>query len=142
MRMTQIGFLVLSVFLSACGQTPNQASAKVGTRATTTKATPQATQELHAGAASYNDGDFRAAQQHFEQAAKLDPAYKYTQLFLAVALNAEYRPGDASPSNIAFAQSAISSYKNYLAIDPQNELAFGLVANLYRFLGEKELQRA
>jgi len=142
MRMTQIGFLVLSVFLSACGQTPNQTTAKVSTPTVTTKATPQATLELRAGAASYNDGDFKAAQQHFEQAAKLDPAYKYTQLFLAVALNAEYRPGDASPSNIAFAQSAISSYKNYLAIEPQNELAFGLVANLYRFLGEKELQRA
>jgi Tfp pilus assembly protein PilF len=75
--------------LSACGQTPNQTTAKVSTPTVTTKATPQATLELRAGAASYNDGDFKAAQQHFEQAAKLDPAYKYTQLFLAVALNAE-----------------------------------------------------
>jgi tetratricopeptide (TPR) repeat protein len=141
MKVTAFGLLILSVFSCACVQTPSQTTAKVSTPVITTKATPQATQELHAGVVSYNDGDFRAAQQHFEQAAKLDPAYKFTQFFLAVVLNAEYRIGDQAPSNIAFAQKAITSFKNYLAIDPQNEMAFGLVAALYGRLGEKELQR-
>ncbi len=105
------------------------------------QATTGAIEELHAGARSFKAGQFEAAQQHFQKAGTLDPTYKYTQLLLARALHFQYRLGDQSATNIALARRAIAAYKNYLAIDPQNYIAFSSVASLYGSLGESELQR-
>jgi tetratricopeptide (TPR) repeat protein len=121
MKMTLVSFLVLGAVLNASGQV-----------------TTRSIDELHVGARSYEAGQFVAAQQHFEKAAALDPAYRYTQLLLARALHSQYRMGDQSEANIALARKAISAYKNYLAIDPQSELAFGSVALLYGSLSENE----
>jgi tetratricopeptide (TPR) repeat protein len=124
MKMILVSVLILGATLSAFGQ--------VSTRAT---------EELHAGARSYEEGQFVAAQQHFEKAVALEPGYRYGQLLLAWALHAQYRPGVQSRANTALVRKAISTYKNYLTIDPQNEKAFGYVALLYRSIGEKELRR-
>jgi len=124
MKMILVSVLILGATLSAFGQ--------VSTRAI---------EELHAGARSYEAGQFKAAQQHFEQAVALEPGYRYGQLLLATALHFQYRPGVQSRDNIALARKAISTYKNYLTIDPQNEIAFGSVAVLYRSIGENELRR-
>ena len=88
----------------------------------------RAIEELHAGVRSYEAGHFEAAQQHFEKAVALDPAYRYSQFLLALSLHQQYRPGVQSGANIALARKAISTYRNYLTIDPQNETAFGFVA--------------
>jgi hypothetical protein len=123
-KMILVSALILGAPLSAFGQ--------VSTRAI---------EELHAGARSYEAGQFEAAQQHFEKAVALEPGYRYSKLLLARALHAQYRPGVQSGANIALARKAISTYKNYLTIDPQNETAFGFVALLYGSIGENELQR-
>lgn len=124
MKMILVSVLVLGATLSAFGQ--------VSTRAI---------EELHAGVRSYEAGHFEAAQQHFEKAVALEPAYRYSQLLLALSLHQQYRPGVQSGANIALARKAISTYRNYLTIDPQNETVFGLVALMYGFIGENELQR-
>ena len=124
MKMTFVSVLILGAVLNAFGQ-----------------ATTRAVEELHAGARSYEAGQFKAAQEHFEKAVALDPAYRYTQLLLARALHSQYRPGDQSAVNIALARKAISTYKNYLTIDPQNETAFVSVALLSAAVGDNELQR-
>jgi len=124
MKLILASVLILGATLSAFGQ--------VSTRAI---------EELHAGARSYEEGQFVAAQQHFEKAVALEPGYRYGQLLLAWALHAQYRPGVQSRANSALVRKAISTYKKYLTIDPQNEKAFGYVALLYRAIGEKELRR-
>lgn len=124
MKMILVSVLILGATLSAFGQ--------VSTRAI---------EELHAGARSYEEGQFVAAQQHFEKAIALEPGYRYGQLLLALALHSQYRLGVQSRANTALARKAISTYKNYLTIDQQNEKAFGYVARLYRSIGESELQR-
>ena len=124
MKLILASVLILGATLSAFGQ--------VSTRAI---------EELHAGARSYEDGQFVAAQQHFEKAVALEPGYRYGQLLLGLALHAQYRPGIQSRANTALVRKAISTYKKYLTIDPQNEKAFGYVALLYRSIGEIELRR-
>lgn len=123
-KIILVSVLILGATLSAFGQ--------VSTRAI---------EELHAGVRSYEAGQFEAAQQHFEKAVALDPAYRYSQFLLALSLHQQYRPGVQSGANIALARKAISTYRNYLTIDPQNETVFGLVALMYGFIGENELQR-
>ena len=105
------------------------------------QATAPATQELHAGARSFQEGNFQEAQQHFEKARKLDPNYKHTQLLVGWALHHQFRPGDQSPTNLSLARKAIAAYRDYLFIDPTSEIAFNSVAVLYGFLKEDELQR-
>ena len=124
MKLILASLLILGATLSAFGQ--------VSTRAI---------EELHAGARSYEDGQLVAAQQHFEKAVALEPGYRYGQLLLGLALHAQYRPGIQSRANSALARKAISTFKKYLTIDPQNEMAFGHVALLYRSIGEIELRR-
>ena len=124
MKMTFVSALILGTALTAFGQV----------------STP-AIQELHAGARSFNEGNFEEAQQHFQKAQVLDPKYKYTQLLLARILHFQYRVGIQSATNIALAHRAIAAYKTYLTIDPENDIAFGSVAALYGFIGENELQR-
>jgi tetratricopeptide (TPR) repeat protein len=92
-------------------------------------------------ARSYEDGQFVAAQQHFEKAVALEPGYRYAQLLLGRALHAQYRPGNSVRGLIvALARKAISTFKKYLTIDPQNEMAFGHVALLYPLHREIELR--
>jgi tetratricopeptide (TPR) repeat protein len=124
MKMILVSALILGATLSACGQVSTTAI-----------------EELHAGARSFEAGQFVAAQQHFEKAIILEPRYRYGQLLLARALEFQYRPGVQSRANTAIAHKAISTYKNYLTTDPQNEIAFGSVATLYGSIRENELRR-
>ena len=124
MKMILVSVLILGATVSAFGQVSTRAIA-----------------ELHAGARAYEEGQFAAAQQHFAKAGALDPAYRYTQLLIARAVDNQYRRGDQSRTNTAIARKAISIYKRYLTIDPQSEAAFGSVAGLYRAIRENQLQR-
>lgn len=105
------------------------------------QATAPAMQELHAGARSFQEGNFKEAQQHFENARKLDPKYTYSQMLVAWAIQHQFRPGIESPENFGLARKAIAAYKDYLLIEPNSEIAFNSIAVLYGFLKEDELQR-
>jgi tetratricopeptide (TPR) repeat protein len=85
---------------------------------------------------SYEEGQFKAAQQYFENAVALEPEYRYGQLLIALALHSQYRLGFQSRANTALARKAISTYKKYLTIDPYNEKAFGYVAVLHGSSGK------
>jgi len=124
MKMILVSVLILGATLSAFGQ-----------------ASTRAMEWLHAGARSFEEGQFKAAQQYFENAVALEPGYRYGQLLIALALHSQYRLGFQSRANTALARKAISTYKKYLTIDPYNEKAFGYVAVLYGFIGESELRR-
>jgi serine/threonine protein kinase len=60
----------------------------------------------------------------------------------ARALKAQFRIGDPSPENIDKAHKAIDSYKEVLALDPNNDEAFKAGVSLYRSISDDEsLQR-
>jgi tetratricopeptide (TPR) repeat protein len=87
--------------------------------------------ELNAGARAYKDGRFADAEQHFRRAYELDPAQKNAPLFIARAVQQQYKPGDASPENVATGERAIAAYRVILDSDPQNDDAFNAIVFLY-----------
>src|SRR5262249_32529935 len=84
--------------------------------------------ELHAGALAYNQGTFKEAADHFRKALELDPKNKYTLLFIARSIDAQWRRGDSSPENLTKIRDAMAAYQRFLAVEPNNELAFVAVA--------------
>ena len=87
--------------------------------------------ELNEGARAYKDGRFADAEQHFRRALELDPTQKNAPLFIARAVQQQYKPGDASPENIETGERAVAAYRDILNGDPRNEDAYKAVVFLY-----------
>lgn len=96
-----------------------------------TPAQRAAREETDRSAEAYKAGHFAEAQQHLERALSLDPSNRTAHLFLARVIHQQYKPGDASPENIAKARSAIAAYQAILVFDPQNDEAYKAIAFLY-----------
>jgi tetratricopeptide (TPR) repeat protein len=101
----------------------------------------RAKNELNEAARSYREGNFVEAEQHSRKALELDPNSKAAPLFIARTIHAQYRPGVASPENIAKAREAIEAYKKILEADPQNEEAYKAIAFLYERIKEEDTLR-
>jgi TonB family protein len=97
--------------------------------------------ELTEGALLYKDGNFVEAQRHFERALELDPANKNAPVFIARAIQQQYRPGVDTPENVSKGMEAIEAYKRVLTDDPDNEDAYNAVAFLYRQMKNEERER-
>jgi tetratricopeptide (TPR) repeat protein len=69
---------------------------------------------LEEGAVAYRAGKFAEAEQLFRRALELDPAYRNTRLFIARAIQQQYKLGDTSPENVATAERAIAAYQDIL----------------------------
>lgn len=101
----------------------------------------QAKQELNEAARAYREGNFPEAQVHSERALLLDPENKTAPYFLARTIQAQYKPGDFTPENVAKAREAITVYQRILERSPAEDEAYKAVAYLYGALKEEELLR-
>ncbi|MGH9883594.1 MAG: hypothetical protein ACRD6N_19390, partial [Pyrinomonadaceae bacterium] len=99
----------------------------------------EARKELEAAAVAYREGDYVEAQRHSERALAADPANTTAPLFIARAIQAQYRPGDKNEPNVEKAREAIASYQRILAKNPHNEEAYKAVAFLYNSIREEQL---
>jgi TonB family protein len=99
---------------------PKQSSAEAAAR-----------QELNVGARAYRDGRFAEAEQHFRRARELDPSQKNATLFIARAIQQQYKPGVATAENIAVGERAVAAYQDIFQTDPQNDDAFKTIVFLY-----------
>ena|GEM_PF-301807 len=97
-----------------------------------------AREELNAGARSYREGDFAAAEAHFRRALELDPDSPNARLFMARAIQQQFKPGVETAENVATGERAVAAYKEILRSDPANEDAFKAVAFLYMQLKEDD----
>ena len=118
-------FLSLAAASAVCGQTNAEA----------------ARAELNAGARAYRDGNFAAAEEHFRRALELDPAQKNAPLFVARAVQQQYKPGDTTPENVAAGERAVAAYQDILNKDPQNEDAYKAILYLYSQMKNDEKVR-
>src|ERR1044071_2242353 len=91
----------------------------------------EARKELDAGTRAYRDGRFAEAEQHFRRSLELDPGGKNTRLFIARAVQQQYKPGDMSPENVAVGEKAVAAYQEILAKEPANDDAYKAVVFLY-----------
>jgi TonB family protein len=87
--------------------------------------------ELNEGARAYRDGRFEEAEQHFRRALELDPTQKNASLFIARAVQQQYKPGVETPENVAVGERAVAAYQDILNSDPQNDDAYKAIVFLY-----------
>lgn len=97
-----------------------------------------ARRELNLGARAYRDGRFAEAEQRFRRALELDPAMKNVPLFIARAIQQQYKPGDQTPENLAVGERAVAAYQDILKANPGNEDAYKAVVFLYGQMKQDE----
>ncbi|HYY93369.1 MAG TPA: hypothetical protein VE713_02540 [Pyrinomonadaceae bacterium] len=86
---------------------------------------------LNEGARAYRDGRFSDAEERFRKAYELDPSQKNAPLFIARAIQQQFKPGVTTPDNVAIGERAIAEYQQILDKDPQNEDAYRAIVYLY-----------
>src|ERR1043165_3817460 len=121
-RILGIIFLVIAAASVAAGQAKVEA----------------ARAEINAGGREYREGNFAAAEEHFRRALELDPTQKKTQLFIARAVQQQFKPGDTTPENIAADERAVAAYQEILAKEPENEDAYRATLYLYGQMKNEE----
>jgi tetratricopeptide (TPR) repeat protein len=101
----------------------------------------QVKQELNEAARAYREGNFPEAQVHSERALLLDPENKAAPYYLARTIQAQYKPGDFTPENVAKAREAITAYQRIVERSHADDEAYKAVGYLYGALKEEELLR-
>ena len=97
-----------------------------------------ARKELNLGSRAYLAGRFAEAEQRFRRALELDPEGKNLRVFIARAIQQQYKPGDMTPENVAAGERAVAAYQEILARDPANEDAYKAVVFLYQQMKRDE----
>jgi hypothetical protein len=91
----------------------------------------RAKNSLNEGVRAYRDGNFALAEEKFRNSYELDPEQKNAPLFIARAVQQQYKPGVPTPENVAIGEKAIAAYQDILRQDPSNEDAYKAVVFLY-----------
>ena len=86
---------------------------------------------LNEGARAYKDGRFPDAEARFREAYELDPTQKNAPVFIARAVQQQYKPGVQTPENLAVGEKAVAAYQDILNINPANEDAYKAIVFLY-----------
>ena len=86
---------------------------------------------LNEGARAYKDGRFADAEQRFREAYELDPTQKNAPVFIARAVQQQYKPGVQTPENLAVGEKAVGEYTKILEANPGNEDAYKAIVFLY-----------
>lgn len=86
---------------------------------------------LNEGARAYRDGRFADAEQKFRYSYELDSTQKNAPLFIARAVQQQYKPGVQAPENLAVGAKAVAAYQDIFQKDPENEDAYKAIVFLY-----------
>jgi tetratricopeptide (TPR) repeat protein len=76
------------------------------------------------GARAYREGKFAEAERHFRRSLELDPARGNTRVLIARSIQQQFKPGDASPENVAVAERATAAYQEILDAGRAGEAAY------------------
>jgi hypothetical protein len=93
---------------------------------------------LNEGARAYRDGRFPDAEEKFRESFALDPSQKNAPLFIARAVQQQYKPGVQTPENLAVGERAVTAYQDILSRDPGNEDAYKAIVFLYGQMKNEE----
>jgi len=81
----------------------------------------QARAELKKGNALYANEEYREALQEFQKGLELDPGVTFAWRSVGLTALALFKPGDESPENKQFADTAIDAFQKYLADYPDDD---------------------
>ena len=91
---------------------------------------------LNKGVASFKEGQYDTAIEHFKQAKEADPDLMNARLYLATAYATQYIPGAPSDQNKKVGEQAAAEFKEILDKDPKNLSAIdGLGSIIYQMAG-------
>jgi len=93
---------------------------------------------LNEGAKAYREGKFPEAEEKFRTAYELDETQKNAPLFIARAVQQQYKPGVTTPENLAVGERAVAAYQDILKINPGNEDAYKAIVFLYGQMKQDE----
>jgi hypothetical protein len=93
---------------------------------------------LNEGARAYRDGRFPDAEQKFRESFQLDPSQKNAPLFIARAVQQQFKPGVQTPENLAVGERAVAAYQDILSRDPGNQDAYKAIVFLYGQMKNEE----
>jgi tetratricopeptide (TPR) repeat protein len=81
----------------------------------------QARAELKKGNALYANESYREALQEFQKGLELDPTVTFAWRSVGLTALALFKPGDETPENKQFAETAIDAFQKYLSDYPDDE---------------------
>jgi tetratricopeptide (TPR) repeat protein len=81
----------------------------------------QARIAMKEGNAFYNTKQYDEALKQYQKVLEIDPAYKDAYTNMGLTFLALYQPGSTHEKDIAYSKGAIKAFKDYLALDPENE---------------------
>jgi len=81
----------------------------------------QARVAMKEGNAYYNTKHYEEAVERYKQVLEADPTYRDAYTNMGLAYLALYQPGSTHEKDIAYSKGAIKAFKDYLALDPDNE---------------------
>jgi tetratricopeptide (TPR) repeat protein len=81
----------------------------------------EAREHFHRANNYYKDEDYQAALHDYKLGLSKDPTAKQVWRSLGFAALALYRPGDDSPQNKGYADTAVDAFRNYLAAYPGDQ---------------------
>jgi tetratricopeptide (TPR) repeat protein len=90
----------------------------------------KARDHLNKGVTAYEIKDYPKAEEHFDQAIKLDPELLHAWLYKAATYRVQVAPIPTAESR-AMAHKAIKAFEDVLKIDSKNENALASIAGLY-----------
>ncbi|MBV9923465.1 MAG: hypothetical protein JOZ96_00385 [Acidobacteria bacterium] len=93
---------------------------------------------LNEGARAYKDGRFPDAEAKFRDAYELDPTQKNAPVFIARAVQQQYKPGVQTPENLSVGEKAVAAYQEILNRDPANDDAYKAIVFLYTQMKQDE----
>jgi TonB family protein len=98
----------------------------------------EARKELTLGERAYRMGRYAEAEQRFRHALELDPTQKNAPLFIARAVQQQYKPGVNTPENLAVGERAVVAFQEILSKDPANDDAYKAIAFIYGHMKNEE----
>ena len=87
--------------------------------------------ELNKGVTAYTAQRWGVAEQHFQEAIRLDPELIAARLYMATAYRSQVVPNFNSPENLTMADRAIAAFQEVLEQEPENVNAIANIAGIY-----------
>ncbi len=91
----------------------------------------KAKQLIRKGNAYFKEQLYEDALKQYQDAAKLDPTEIRIKKFVAMANMAIYNPGSQHPKDLAALEAAITNFKEYLAVRPEDDGAAKFLVTTY-----------
>lgn len=97
-----------------------------------------ANDQINKGVAEFKNAHYEQAEDHFQQAIKIDPDNLNPRIYLATTYASQVVPNLDTPDNDKIAKAALDGFNDVLQRDPKNINALKQIASLDRNMGHPE----